>query len=807
MGLTAERLRLVLEREAAGGFNDRTVYGGLDRLLANWDEYASLPSPLRLPPLGYTSLPPGKRAKWVQRLLAHLKAPERGADPSSTPTGSPARKRRSPTSSRALPPAPRKATGPVGLDSPIAALKGVRGPTANRLGRLGVHKVRDLLYFFPHRHADYGRLVHVADLQPGADETVVANVWEATRKRLGGAEGTEAVLGDETGNVRVVWFNQPYVARQLRTNDRIVVSGRVVVYRGRPVFQNPEWEPFEGEDEDLVHTGRLVPIYPLTEGLYQRVVRRLVKEVVARFAPTMDDFLPPDIRAQAALIELSTAIRQAHYPDDEQQRERARRRLAFDELFMIQLALLQRRAAWKSLESTRQLVAEATLLDAFLTALPFALTGDQVSVRDDILHDIAQERPMSRLLQGDVGSGKTVVATIAMLTAAVCGCQSALMAPTEILAEQHFRTISRFLDLFGERGQGSLPGSRPITITLLTSGTRGAERQQAYEAIRSGRADIVVGTHALIQEGLDFACLGLAVIDEQHRFGVLHRQSLRRKGTAPHVLVMTATPIPRTLALTVYGDLDVSSIREMPPGRQRIETRYLPPDRRARAYAFVRAQVESGRQAFIVCPLIEESEAIDARAATVEYERLSGQVFPDLSLGLLHGRMPAAQKDEAMRRFRSGETQVLVSTSVVEVGIDVPNATVMLVEGADRFGLSQLHQFRGRVGRGEHKSYCLLLADSPSAEARERLSVMERTHDGFVLAEEDLRLRGPGEFFGVRQSGLPELRVARLTDIDLIQETRAQAQRILEHDPQLERPEHARLRVRAARMQDGAEVS
>jgi len=448
------------------------------------------------------------------------------------------------------------------------------------------------------------------------------------------------------------------------------------------------------------------------------------------------------------------------------------------------LGVLKQRRLWKE-EPGRPLPTEEGLLNGFLKSLPFNLTKAQERVLMEILADLREPRPMSRLLQGDVGSGKTVVAAAALLMAVANGAQGVIMAPTEILAEQHYATLNNLFQTV------------KVNLRLLTGSLNSAEREEAYREIASGHAQVVVGTHALIQERVEFHDLALAVIDEQHRFGVRQRSALRQKGHNPHVLVMTATPIPRTLALTVYGDLDISIIDELPPGRKEINTQWMAPRERERAYTFLRSQVERGNQAFIICPLIEESEKIDAKAAVEEYERLQA-IFSDLRLGLIHGRMSAPEKEAVMRSFYQGNLDILVATPVVEVGIDVPQATVLLVEGADRFGLAQLHQFRGRVGRGEAQSYCLLLADSPSSQAEERLKAIEASQDGFYLAEVDLEMRGPGEFFGTRQSGLPDLKVAKLSDVKVLEEARALAKEIFQEDPNLELPQHRLLARRVA---------
>jgi ATP-dependent DNA helicase RecG len=690
------------------------------------------------------------------------------------------------------------------LSAPITSIPGIKAALASKFEKLGVKTIRELLYFFPHRHIDYSQRKLISELEVGAEQTVVATIWQAAPKGSGYRKrNTEAVVGDESGNITVVWFNQPYLAKKLTTNSQIVLSGRVAEFRGRKVFQSPEWELLESGD--LVHTGRLVPVYPLTAGLYPRTVRRLVKGTLNRWLPELPDFLPEDVKVSAGLLPLPEAIRQAHYPDTEL--SKARKRLAFDELFLIQLGVLAKKRDWQEEGIGNAFNTDSSRLQPFLNSLPYKLTSAQIRALAEIQSDLSRPKPMSRLLQGEVGSGKTVVATAAMLLSTANGYQAALMAPTEILAEQHFNTICSLLSRGGTESSDGKPVrkfssmlSDPVSVGLLTGGLKESAKQEIQQCVSAGDIDIIIGTHALIQKGVDFQNLGLCVVDEQHRFGVMQRSALRGKGTCPHVLVMSATPIPRTLALTLYGDLDLSVLDELPPGRIEIKTKFLSPEQRQRAYDFIRKQVAEGRQAFIICPLIEESEAIETKAAITEYEHLSRSVFPDLRLGLLHGRLSSEEKDEVMQRFRNGEVDILVSTPVVEVGVDVPNATVMLIEGADRFGLAQLHQFRGRVGRGQHQSYCLLLAETPSAEAKERLSLLERIRNGFTLAEEDLRLRGPGEFFGTRQSGLPDLKMAKLSDVELLELARREAIRLFEADPYLRQPEHRLLAREVSRL-------
>ena len=667
--------------------------------------------------------------------------------------------------------------------------------------------IRDLLYLFPRRHNDFGSLRKVSSLEVDTEQTVMVNVWEARETLLGGhRKSTEAVVGDETGNIRVVWFNQPYLARRFRPGTRLVLSGRVSVFRDARVMESPEYEEVQDDGEDLIHTGRLVPIYPLTEGLTPRTVRRLVKGALDSWASRIPDPLPEAVRRRTGLLDLPQAVYQAHYPQDWESKDSARRRLAFDELFMMQLYVFSRRREWREAGGAPPMSRNREALNAILSLLPFALTNAQSKALDEILGDMEKERPMSRLLQGDVGSGKTVVALAALLSTVSNDYQGAFMAPTEVLAQQHFNNISRLLEGLPRPESHETwftfrldPFPRPISLGILIGSHSRKQKKETQDMMSKGGLDMVIGTHALLQQGVDLPGLGLAVVDEQHRFGVMQRAGLRQKGEAPHLLVMSATPIPRSLALTLYGDLDLSVLDELPPGRQAIQTRKVPSDRRRDAYEFLRRQVSQGRQAFVVCPLIEESEALQTRAATTEFHRLSTEVFPELTLGLLHGRLPFREKQEVMAGFQRGELDILVSTPVIEVGIDNQNATVILIDGADRFGLAQLHQFRGRVGRGEHPSYCLLMSDFPSPEARERLEVMERMSDGFAVAEEDLRFRGPGDYFGTRQSGLPDLRMARLSDQDILALARQEASALLTEDPNLELPQHQALAQGLAR--------
>jgi ATP-dependent DNA helicase RecG len=702
----------------------------------------------------------------------------------------------------AAPPAPaspRLARRNAGLESPVTVLRGVQGATARLLARLGVYTVRDALLFFPFRYDDFSAMKPIAELEPDINQTVVATIWEVEARRTrNGRPLVTAVLADDTGTISVSWFNQEYLLKSLHQGDPIVISGKPLPFNGRLTFNSPEWEPY---DSELLHTGRIVPVYRSTEGLYRRTLRRIMHDAVDRFADLLEEYLPAEMRRDAQLVDLVTAIRQIHFPDSQLDAARARKRLAFDEFLMIQLGMLQRKRAWQKSQQGMAMAGGEDLRCELAAGLSFALTAAQERVIGEILRDMSQSVPMTRLLQGDVGSGKTVVAATALYVAVRNGAQGVLMAPTEILAEQHFKSLAAMFAPLGERGP---------SVRLLKGSTPKKEKNEIYALAAAGAIDVIVGTHAVIQQGVAFKKLSVVVVDEQHRFGVMQRDTLRQKGIdaglMPHTLVMTATPIPRSLALTIYGDLEVSVIDEMPPGRRQIKTRWVDGLRRQQAYDFIEKKIAEGQQAFVICPLVEESEKIEAKAATAEYERLQSEVFPDRRLALLHGRMKPKEKDEVMARFRNGEADILVSTSVVEVGIDVPNATVMLVEGADRFGLSQLHQFRGRVGRGEHQSYCILVADNAQGVAFDRMQVIQDTHDGFRLAEADLEIRGPGEFLGTRQSGMPDLRMAKLSDMATLSLAREQARSLFERDPELALAEHAPLKMVLAAFWSRAET-
>jgi ATP-dependent DNA helicase RecG len=775
----------IFRDEARDGYRDRIVIGGLSGFSAKLgDEVAEL---LR----EYGSLSPAER----EARLAQARALLAGAAPSPAlaPVTAPAPVRpRAPVPSRI-----RSAAPPPGvtLDTRIEALNGVGAVRARLFSRLGIHLVRDLLFHWPTRHHAFPAPLPIGQLLFQAEGSIVGTLERLEVESLPrGLKRLKATVSDETGRIQAVWLRHGVARLGVQAGESIALSGRLIQQGRSLVFENPDYERGNGP---AVHTRRMVPVHPLTAGLTERELRTRVHWALTYFAERVEDPLSEAIRAEHGLLPIGPALRQMHFPDTAEEYAEARRRFAFEELMTIQLMVLQRRMTWQH-DPAVAMPRHAEALAALESGMPFQLTGAQRRVTDEILADMAEQKPMTRLVQGEVGSGKTAVAAMALVDAVANGRQGALMAPTEILAEQHFATLTRLFDAAAERLTAAI--GRAPRITLLTGSIKGKERTRAYGEVLSGEADVVIGTQALIQDRLEFASLGIVIVDEQHRFGVRQRVTLRRRAaeteeeSVPHLMVMTATPIPRTLALSLYGDLDLSSIDEMPPGRVPPKTYLLGTPEREYAYERIRRAVGKGEQAFIICPLVEESEVLEAKSATEEYERLQQDELSSVRLGLLHGRMKPADKDRIMREFRDRAFDVLVSTAVVEVGVDVPNATVMLIEGAERFGLAQLHQFRGRIGRGGQASTCILLTDQGDPEANERLRVVAENTNGLKLAEHDLRLRGPGDYFGVRQSGMPELKVARLDDAPLVESARSAANAVLASDPGLDAPEHAALR-------------
>ncbi|MBI4117261.1 MAG: ATP-dependent DNA helicase RecG [Parcubacteria group bacterium] len=693
----------------------------------------------------------------------------------------------------------------MNLNTPVENLRHIGKIYLPKLRKLGIKTVKDLLWHFPQRYEDWTESGKVEDIRPNEKISLIGKVASIENKRIFPRRIvlTRASIEDETGKVNAVWYNQPFLVNSIKPGKMISVSGKVKLDKYGLYLQNPAYEMVKSSEipssdysvlnSDFRHTAGLIPIYPETEGLTSRYLRFLIKPLL-KFSAQAPEFLSKEILERQNLYSAKTALDEIHFPSTLEKAEDARRRFAFDELFLLQLKALSERRKIKQQKAAAVKFNQEIIKD-FISSLPFELTGVQKIALWEIIKDLEKPHPMNRLLNGDVGSGKTVVAAAAALELALAGYQAAVMAPTEVLANQHFQTFSRILKDFN------------VKIGLLTSsGTKG-------EGVS---ADIVIGTHSLIQEDVSFKNLALVVIDEQHRFGVEQRATLLRssgiseeQAFMPHLLSMTATPIPRTLALTVYGDLDISILNEMPKGRQLIETKLIPPSEREKAYEFIRKQVKEGRQVFVICPRIEDPKSeilnpksetnlkhktqntkqltlkdylrYEVKAVKAEYEKLSKEIFKDLRVAMLHGKMKSKEKEEIMAGFKNRESDILVSTSVIEVGVDVPNAAIMMIEGAERFGLAQLHQFRGRVGRGEHKSYCLLFTESPLVGSTRRLEALLKTNDGFKLAEMDLKIRGPGEFTGTRQSGIPDLAMASLADMELIKKARAEAKLVLKN--------------------------
>ncbi|MEA3485176.1 MAG: ATP-dependent DNA helicase RecG [Candidatus Aerophobetes bacterium] len=662
--------------------------------------------------------------------------------------------------------------------SPVRYAKGVGERRAIRFKRLGIRTIFDLLWHFPTRYEDRSHISPILNTSPGQKYVIQGQVLAVsqfkTQRKL---SIIKAAIRDRTGVIYAIWYNQEYLSRLLKRGKRVVISGKVRWGGNKFREKQIKVEDFElltGDEEDNLHLKRIVPFYPLTEGLSQRTLRRIVKINLDGKSSYLVDPLPEEIRRRYSFSSLKEALNNVHFPESFSRLKESRRRLIFEELFLLQCALALKRKRYKG-ERGISFQVKGGLAKWFINSLPFSLTPSQKMVIKEILEDMCFSRPMNRLLQGDVGSGKTIVATVSLLTALVNGYQGALMAPTEILAQQHWLNLRELL--------------RPLNIqpALLVSDLPPREKREVIKRIREGKLGLVIGTHALIQKEVDFHNLGMVVIDEQHRFGVIQRLSLRNKGRRPDVLVMTATPIPRTLALTTYGDLDLSVIDELPPGRKSVITRWESERRRTAVYEFIRNKLKEGKQAYFVYPLIEESEEMDLKPAIKMAEQLQRETFPHYYVQLLHGRMSREEKERIMQDFRAGKIDVLVSTTVIEVGIDVPNANIMVIENAERFGLAQLHQLRGRIGRGMEQSYCFLITGRKiSQEAVKRMKVMCRTTDGFRIAEEDLKLRGPGEFFGTRQWGMFNLRIADLVkDSRILYLAQKEAFQLVEKDPLL----------------------
>ena len=671
-------------------------------------------------------------------------------------------------------------------------MKGVGPRKFQLLKRLGIKTVEELLYYFPRRYEDRRHFTPISEIRAGNIETIKGEILfvrsRRTRRRL---SIVQIAVADPSGQVSAVWFNQPYLSKKFKAGDRIILYGKVEKFADYQI-NSPEYEIISSTSrgKDSLHMGRIVPIYSLTAQLNQRTLRTIIKEAVSSYAHHIRDILPSDIASRNRLLNLTLTIKNIHFPENELSIKRARERLIFDEFFFIQLAIGLRRVKKKL---TRQGIphgVKGDLLALFSKIIPFKLTDAQIKVIKEIAVDMAAPQPMHRLLQGEVGSGKTILAAFALMVAVQGGSQAALMVPTETLALQHYFSLSK---LFASSG---------IKTELLVGSMKEERKTKLKKELEKGSIDIVIGTHALIQEGVEFKKLGLVIVDEQHKFGVTQRHLLGNKGLNPDLLVMSATPIPRTLALTLYGDLNISTLRELPPGRKPVTTYWVSEERRGKVYDFVREEVNKGRQAYIVYPLIKKSSRIEVAAAEEMYQRLKEDIFPQFRVGLLHGRMEGGEKFKVMERFKQGKINILVSTVVIEVGIDIPNTSVIVIEHAERFGLSQLHQLRGRIGRSSYASYCILISNPKTESARARLKTMASVQDGFEIAEADLTLRGPGELFGARQHGfLPQLKIANLsTDIKLLEQARKEAFSLVARDPYLKSPQHILLKEKIKKL-------
>ncbi len=671
----------------------------------------------------------------------------------------------------------------MNLDKSVKSMGGIYKKYAGRLEKLGIIKLEDFLYHIPFRYEDYSLISKINKVQAGETVTIQGKISEIKNEYTRRWKNLQkARVRDKSGTIDIIWFNQPFIPKILKKNDRVSLSGRVKQYLGKNILESPEYETL---NEQTIHTGRLIPIYSETRGISSKWIRKQIHNLIREHRDEFKEYLPDEILSINNFLNFKNAIEQIHFPSSKKNAELARERLSFDELFLLQLKSMIKKAQWKKKKASN--VFEVSKfreeIGEFLEKLPFKLTNSQKKAVEDILKDLKSKKPMNRLLEGDVGSGKTVVSAITMYLSFLNGFQSVLMAPTEILAQQHYKTISDLLNPFGVK-VGLVTGSKKWKMLAPRSLDEAGENARPAKLGRSGgkwKIDILVGTHAVIYGKLNFENLGLVVIDEQQRFGVKQRSQLRNRGKNPHLLTMTATPIPRTVALVIYGELDVSFLSEMPHGRKTVKTWLVPEEKRENAYVWIEKEIKNtNSQAFIICPFIEESETmVSVKAATKEFERLKKNVFPRLKLKLLHGKQKSEGKEEILNDFKKGTVDILVATPVVEVGIDIPNATIMLVEASERFGLSQLHQLRGRVGRSDKQSYCLLFTDSKNEKTLKRLKSMESINVGAQLAELDLKLRGPGEIYGTSQHGIQALKIASFSDFSGIEKSRKEAEAIL----------------------------
>ena len=776
----------ILSLELKTGCNDNAVNGGLNNLLANLAKQQNPTSPIiqiiaMLPFAGYSSLDITERKKWLTNAINLLTSSQKFHQ-------KPKKKKKTAVKKIIV-----QLSNEEILKLPIKeAQLGIRSSTISSLNKLGIESINHALMFFPYRYTDFSETVLIANLEVGKFQTVRGSVISSKVIRMGRGgrlKSTEIIIKDEANaSMRILWFNQGFIATYIKKGYSIALSGKVKVYKGQVTFDNPEYELINNQAD---YVGKILPTYHLTKGLAQKTMKNFSAKIVEKYSTFVQETLPEEIRNKYNYPLLKDVIRLLHYPNKINDVYEGQKRIAFDELLGIQLAVINKKIEAAKLDNAVTL-SNRKLIDKFISTLPFDLTNAQENANNTIMKDLQSSSPMSRLLEGDVGSGKTVVALCAMLAIISSNSQAVIMAPTEILAEQHFKTILKLLTgetelaLFGMAN--TLAIDVPVRVVVLTGSMTTKEKNYALELIQNGTANIIIGTHALIQENVAFKNLGLIVIDEQHRFGVMQRAELKNKADKneadPHILVMTATPIPRSLALTVYGDLELTIIDEMPKGRQKIKTKLLQDNSSIDAFKKIKDEIKKGNQAFIICPLVQESEHMDHEAAISEHKRLQEIEFPEMAerIGLLHGKMKGKEKELIMKSFEEKKLDILVATSVIEVGIDIPDATVIIIEGADRFGLAQLHQLRGRVGRSNKESFCYLIANDSNEESELRLKTFASINDGFELAEADLKIRGPGEIYGTKQSGLPNIRIASLLDARLIDRAKKEATAILENN-------------------------
>ncbi len=778
--LMMETLERILKQEVASEFDNSTVIGGIEAFLSL--NTKMLPGQILEPLKGYSVLNKQQRAHAVTEVI-------RALDP-ELKANFPNPKRRE-----------------IFLSDSIESFKknGKGWPVKKISEALGLDTVKDLILYFPERHEDFSNVRKISHLIEGETQSSEMTVKSLAMKGSHKRKRVEVVFSDPAGSMKAIFYGQPWIATDLKPGHKVMLSGKVEYEKGKPIYKNAVYEHITPGLTRL-HTGRLVPVYGLSQGISMKPLRREIYTALISSLDQLNEYLPQTLLSRTGLYPIKKAVARYHYPRNIQDFSRARRRMAFDELFLVQLVMRKKKLDWKNQVSGISLNQNRDILDQFISTLPFKLTLAQSRCMDEIGEDLSSGIPMRRVLQGDVGSGKTLVALTGMIQAAADGYQSAMMVPTEVLSEQHFMTLRNFFsdsnsipmmeglpNVIETKLQGS---DNKLTIALLNGSLGNREKTLTQEIIRSGQADIIVGTHALIQDSINIPNLALLVVDEQHRFGINQKNVFDHIEPRPHLLLMSATPIPRSLYFTMIGDLDLSVIDQMPVGRKPIQTYVYEQDKRDEVHRFIRKEIFKGRQAFVVCPLIEESESLQSRAAVEEYEKLSKDIFPEMKVGLLHGRMKLSEKESVMNDFRSGKLHILVATSVIEVGVDIPNASVMLIDGAERFGLSQLHQFRGRVGRGKHQSYCILMSDNPSGDSKERMDILHRINDGFRLADEDLRMRGAGDLIeGRRQSGTPFFRVADPSDTDLVSLAGIEATKVLNLDYELSSEQHQALKI------------